>query len=397
MRIAIDARMIHHSAMHGIARYVYELLSCLREYEKDFDFLILVNAASPLMQEEWPTHMRLVKVKARWISFLEQWEIPYLLYKHKIDLFHAPSFVAPVLCPCKMVMTIHDLNHMVLSKYYTPIHQLYYRLCVKRCAHHSETILTVSKFSKSEITKNLGVTAQKIVVTHNGVSPSYHGVINQEQRQYVREIYELPEQYVFCLTNNKPHKNLDQLVRAYCLSELMVPLVLACPVNRSLIRLADSYGKKHALYFTRFIEDQHLAAVYSMASLFVYPSTYEGFGLPPLEAMACGTKTIVANSTSLPEVTGPHAWFVDPYDCDNMAETLKRALKSTPSSAATQAASLHARSFSWKKMTQKTYDIYQRCLLATRQEQDKPDWDSARGNQQQANQQTTTTPLAEDV
>lgn len=350
--------------MHGIARYVYELLYCLRTMDSKHSFDIIVNPGSSLEKMTWPSHMRLVYVKARWISFREQWELPKLLKKLQSDLFHSPSFVAPLMCPCRMLMTIHDLNHMVLSQFYTPFHQFYYQMFVRSCIQRSESILTVSEFSRDEIVSNLDLDAEKIYVTYNGVSSRFEPETDQRELQYVRDAYSLPEKFIFCLSNNKPHKNLHRLVRAWCFSDIELPLVLATPVDLGVIAVAEDYGKKHLLYFARFIQEEHLPAIYSMSELFVYPSTYEGFGLPPLEALACGTPVVVARSSSLPEVVGEHAVFAHPYDYQDIARALQEGLEhaSCHRQALSERGIEHARSYSWETMAQQTLQIYEQCF-----------------------------------
>lgn len=364
MRIAIDARMIKPGYMHGIARYVFQLLECFRTSGKEHEFFILINPDNPLTLLSWPAHMQLIPTPAKWISFREQWELPRLLRRLKVELFHAPSFVAPIACPCPLVMTIHDLNHLVLPQFYTPLHLFYYQTFVKSCVEKSKFLLTVSHFSKAEIVKHLGVAAQKVHVTYNGVSPNYSPVLDPQWRAYIQDIYGLPEDFILCLSNNKPHKNVPQLVRAYCSSRVKLPLVLASTCDPSLIRLAEKYGKKQQLYFTKFIAEQHLPSVYSMSRVFVYPSTYEGFGLPPLEALACGAPVVVAKSASLPEVVGAHATYMDPYDFQSIAQALEKAIDLTAQAdykRQQQASIKHAQQFSWQFMAQKTLDLYQLC------------------------------------
>lgn len=363
MRIAIDARMISPGSMHGIARYVYELLTCLKGTAgAGFEIYIVVNPDSPLEQLAWPEHMKLVTVKGSWISLRQQWELPRLLKSIKADLFHAPSFMAPLACPCRLVMTIHDLNHMVLPQFYTPFHQFYYQIFVRSCIRRSEYILTVSHFSKDEIVRNLDISPEKVFVTYNGVSDNYQPVTDTEHLAWVRDLYELPEQFIFCLSNNKPHKNVHQLVRAYCHSNVTIPLVLACPVDASIIRIAENYGKKHLIYFSKFIDEEHLPSVYSMTHLFVYPSTYEGFGLPPLEALSCGAPVVVARSSSLPEVVGDSAIFTNPFDYQDMARALELGVSDEPLRQRLRRYGVqHARRFSWQSMADQTVEIYRKC------------------------------------
>ncbi|NRA67493.1 MAG: glycosyltransferase family 4 protein [Pseudobacteriovorax sp.] len=362
MRIAIDARMIRSGSMHGIARYVYQLLNGLAHLKRDHQYFVLVNEASPLYELNWPSHITMVEMKSNWISLLEQKEIPSILKKVKADLFHAPSFVAPMFVPCKMIMTIHDLNHMVLPQFYTLFHQFYYQIIVRSSIRRSEFILTVSQFSKREIVRTLGLESSKIFVTYNGVSPRYKPIKDMEYLNYVRDIYGLPDEFILCVSNNKPHKNVQQLVRAYCFSDIKIPLVLACPVDRDLIYIAENYGKKHLLYFSKFVAEEHLPAFYSMTKLFVYPSTYEGFGLPPLEALSCGTPVVVSQTSSLPEVVGPHAIFTNPYDFKTIARALEDGISNSSLRRKLAEDGLkHATKYSWSKMTLQTLNVYECC------------------------------------
>lgn len=362
MRIAIDARMIRQDSMHGIARYVYQLLQGLKQRSSRHDYFIIINKGSPLEEIAWPPFMNLIHVHSPWISIREQRELPKMLKGLSIDLFHAPSFVAPIFVPCAMVMTIHDLNHMVLPQFYTLFHQMYYQVVVQRSIKRSRFILTVSKFSKKEIVRTLELDPEKIFVTYNGVSEDYKPVEDQNYLEYVRDIYGLPERFVFCVSNNKPHKNVHQLVRAYCYSNVDIPLVLACPTDPNLIKIAENYGKKHLVYFSKFIEEEHLPAVYSLTDLFVYPSTYEGFGLPPLEALACGAPVVVARSSSLPEVVGDNAIFANPFDYKAIAEALERGVYDEQLREQLRKKGLgHARCFSWDQMIEKTIRVYELC------------------------------------
>ncbi len=363
LKIAIDGRMIHPHAMHGIARYVFELVQCFGKMSTEHQFFLIVLKNSPLLKREWPPHIRLVETSASWISFTEQVVIPYILHRLKIDLFHSPSFVAPFFCPCKMVMTIHDLNHIMLPQYYTPMHQFYYNTVVRYSTQRSACVLTVSNFSKSEITKNLEVPAEKVFVTYNGVSEIYRPVEDADFLRYVTELYELPSEFILCLSNNKPHKNVHQLVKAYVSSNLKTPLVLVGSVDNYLIGLAEQHGKKHQVYFIRFIEEEHLPAVYSLCRLFVYPSSYEGFGLPPLEALSCGAPVMVAPTSSLPEVVGSNAVFIDPLDHQSMASILEKAvLQFGIENPFRDSGIRHARKFSWSDMATKTLKLYEQCM-----------------------------------
>jgi glycosyltransferase involved in cell wall biosynthesis len=352
--------MIRKGAMHGIARYTYNLVLQYALENKGIFFYILVNKNNPLLDKTWPSHIKLVCMRSQWISFFEQVELPWVLWRLKADLFHAPSYVAPLIVPCALVMTIHDLNHLVLPQFYTILHQIYYRLFVKRSISYSANIITVSQFSKNEIIRNLSLKNDKIHTTYNGVADRFEPVTDSLYRSFVRDLYQLPERFIFCVANNKPHKNVKQLIKAYCFSKIEIPLVLATPPDPLLIEITEEANKKHLVHFIRFIDDEHLPALYSLAELFVYPSTYEGFGLPPLEALACGAKVLVARSSSLPEILKDFAYYTNPYDYKIMANDLQESLMSQRRDKAE--ARLHAVSFKWERMASKTLSIYEQSM-----------------------------------
>ncbi len=364
MRIAIDARMIRAGNMHGIARYAFNLIEGISRLNlKDLKLFVFISKDSPILDQDLSDNVELVPIRSKWISFYEQWELPQKLKELKIDLFHAPSFVAPIYCPAKLIMTIHDLNHLVLAQYYTPIHQIYYRAIVRKCIQKSSFLFTVSQFSKKELVRTLKIDPDKVVVTYNGVSSHYVRQKNLEYCDFVREKYDLPEEYMLCLANNKPHKNVYQLVKAFCEVSIETPLVLACPPDERLIKLTEAHNKKHLLFFSRYIQEEHLPTVYSMAKLFLFPSTYEGFGLPPLEAMACGTPVVVSEASSLPEVIGDCGIYVNPYDHLSIAKGLEKGLQDQSLREKLIERGLqHVERFKWEAMVEHTINIYRRVL-----------------------------------
>lgn len=345
--------------MHGIARYVVGLLTHLNFSDFDWQTIVLVSKRSPLFEQQWPENVKLVTCSSKWIGLSEQIELPSLLRCHHVDVFHSPSFVAPFFASCQMVITIHDLNHVALPHFYTPFHDLYYRAVVRRIAEQAAKIITVSDYSRKELIRNWRLDPDRVVVTYNGIDEVYQPEIDPEYQVYVRELYGLPAEYIFSLSANKLHKNMHQLVRAYCFSSIEIPLVLTCSFNQQLIDIAESYGKKHRIYFAEFIEDHHLPALYSSAKLFVYPSLFEGFGLPPLEALACGVLSVVANSTSLPEVMGEYAIYVDPNDFQDISRGLERGLsdEEMQKRAASQGPK-YVQGFRWQNTAQQTAEVY---------------------------------------
>ncbi len=345
--------------MHGIARYVHHLISELARLDQSNRYTILISKHSPLLNEKFPPSFSLLELQSKFISLKEQFELPRILREIKADLFHSPSFVAPLFCPCPIVMTIHDLNHIVLPQYYTPLHKFYYLFFVQKCIERSTWILTVSEFSKREIMKYFNLDPSRIKVTYNSVSSSYTPVSSPEEFDRVRKEYELPDKFILYVGNNKPHKNFLNLVRAYCQADVDCPLVACCPVDVEAIEIAAACNKQYNLYFTKFITDRDLPVALSMAEYLVYPSTYEGFGLPPLESMACGTPVILSKTSCLPEIAGDAALYVDPYDVKDMATALETMFKDQDLVKVLRDKGLNrVKEYSWSRMAQLTLGVY---------------------------------------
>lgn len=356
--------MVRNGQMHGIARYAVQLVESIAVLDHDFDILILANADSTLIQRSWPRGIRVVTTSAAWISLWEQISLPRFIREYDVSLFHSPSFVAPFMCPCALVMTVHDLNHIMLPQFYTPLHQLYYKTFFRYAIHKSRYVITVSDFSKRELVQKISIPEDKIAVTHNGVSENFREEKDLSFRNYVRELYGLPADFLLSVTNNKPHKNVTRLIQAFLHAELELPLVLVGATNPQFIDIAACHGKKHLLYLLDFVAEKHLATVYSLCRAFVYPSTYEGFGLPPLEALACGAPVVVSCSSSLPEILGDCAHYINPYNYENMAQVLKSVCSEldTVGNRFRDQGVKHARTFSWKKMASHTLEVYDRAL-----------------------------------
>ena len=339
-RVVIDARVVVTSQGHGIARYAEELLAELcRTYrgpadgETELEFVLLVCKSSPLFKWKMPPEVQLVALYTRWIAFLGQVELALLLPLLKPDLFHSPSFVVPFLTSVPLLTTIHDLNHVVLSENYSLFHRVYYSFFLANKIKKARSVITVSNFSRDEIVKFFQVKTETVKVIYNGISESFRGRAkqrNDHELQDFRRRYELPSEFILSAGNRKPHKNMRRLVEAWCEINTSIPLVLLMEFDADLSYLAQSYKKKHLLYFLRYVPTNELHNVYTLAKLFVFPSLYEGFGFPPLEAAACGVPVLASNKTCLPEVLGTSAKFVDPEDLEALKDGIEWSLKQEP-------------------------------------------------------------------
>ena len=264
--------------------------------------------------------------------------------------FHAPHYVLPALTPSRTVVTIHDCIHLMFPEYLR--HRLGYafaRASLYTAAHKSDRIFTVSEQSKRDILKFFDVPPEKIVVTPNAIDDRFSVPPSEEHVVNTRERYQLSHSYLLYVGNIKPHKNLERLIEAFHLvrqqgrSELEL-IIIGDEISKlqSLRRAVHKYDIHRYVRFLGYVPDKTLAVLYRLASVFVFPSLYEGFGLPPLEAMASGTPVVTSNVSSLPEVVGDAAVLVDPYKAEAIADgILTRAAKHAPARG-----SAHARASS---------------------------------------------------
>lgn len=301
---------------------------------------------------------------------LGQFQIAHNARKLDLDLVHDPTGIFPLsLAGCKKVVTIHDVFPFVTPQTSTALEKLVYCLWLPLALRQADAIITISQHSKKDIIRYLPFTKEKIIVIPNGKNPAYQP-LPVEHVQPVLEKLTIPTPYILYVGSLEPRKNLLRLLQAYaCLRQEVTPWHLVIVgaknfwKNAPVVETVENLGLKPWVHFTGFVEEEDLPALYNGADLFVFPSLYEGFGLPPLEAMACGTPVVTSNTSSLPEVVGDAAIMVDPYDVDAISEAMARVL-SDPALAEDlrQRGLLQAEQFSWQKMAEETIEVYKKVL-----------------------------------
>ena len=282
-------------------------------------------------------NFRAVPDRSGHYSIAEQISIPLAVRRERIDLFHATHYVLPALTPSKTVVTIHDCIHLMFPDYLRHwLGHTYARASLYTAAHKSDRIFTVSEQSKRDILKFFNVPADKIVVTPNAIDDRFSVPPSEEYVLQIRERYQLSHSYLLYVGNIKPHKNLERLIEAFHLVrsqgrfELEL-LIIGDEISKlqALRRAVHKYDIHRYVRFLGYVPDKTLAVLYRLATVFVFPSLYEGFGLPPLEAMASGTPVVTSNVSSLPEVVGDAAVLVDPYNAESIADGILSVLRST--------------------------------------------------------------------
>lgn len=321
--IAFDARWV---GPHGIGRFAAEVRKRLPPMME-------------LTRGPKPSH----PLDPLYLSWILRWKRP--------NLFFSPGYNTPYRSPVPFVFALHDLNHIKVQEKSSRLRKAYYEYVIRPACHHALRIVTVSEFSKHEIAEWAGVDPRRIIVVGNGVDPAF-------SPNGVKCEFGFP--YLLYVGNNKPHKNLRRLLEAFASSGVAkdLHLVLSGSPDGSLRSLIARRRLEGRVIFVGLIPDNELAAYYRGAVALVFPSLYEGFGLPVLEAMGCGTPVLTSNVTSLPEVAGDAALLVDPYDVEAIADGLRRLVENgTLREELRQKALARANLFSWDRTAEQVRNI----------------------------------------
>jgi glycosyltransferase involved in cell wall biosynthesis len=315
MKIAFDLRRIQKP---GVGRYMTCLTEAVMAHAPEHAYLLILPPG-----EEGAIAVRQSAEKvissAPCYSLREQFELPRLLRRHKIDLVHSLHFNLPLFSPCPAVVTIHDVIYLA-CKQDLPSRwgRLYYRTMMTAAVRRADRVITVSEFSKSEIVRYLGAEPEKISVIHSGVDRDFQPVIDAAKTQAAQAKYGIDGAYILYAGIHKLRKNHAGLMRAFrefLKSGENAQLVIAGPMSEGedeLRELARELEIAHRVVFTGFVPDSDLRTLYSAARVYACPSLYEGFGFTVLEAMACGVPVVCSRESSLPEVAGDAALYADP-------------------------------------------------------------------------------------
>jgi glycosyltransferase involved in cell wall biosynthesis len=368
MRIAIDARKLHD---FGIGTYIRNLVLELAALDRGIEYVLFTRPDDLAALAAMGANVRGVAERAANYSISEQVRVPLAARRVHPDLFHAPHYVLPAFVPGRAVVTIHDCIHLRFPQYLPSRGAWLYALTMIRlAARKAERILTVSDASKRDILHYTGVRPEKVVVVPNGLDHRFATPPDEETLERVRLRFDLHRPFVLYVGNIKPHKNLPRLIQAFALARA------DGPDDLQLVVIGDEISKypglrqsvhrhrldKHVRFFG-FQPASTLVAFYRLARLFVFPSLYEGFGLPPLEAMANATPVVTSNLSSLPEVTGDAALLVDPYDPNAIADGIRRALTDeTLRQDLIARGRRRAAAFSWHQAAVRTLAVYRQAL-----------------------------------
>ena len=285
-----------------------------------------------------------------------------------LDVFHSPDFTLPPVRQARTVLTVHDLSFMRVPECSDPGLRSYLLQAVPRSVHRADVVLADSQCTRMDVIELLGADPARVEVIYPGVERRFQRVRDADVLQAVRKRYGLPGRFVLGLGTLQPRKNFERLIEAYARLRADegddIQLVIVGGTGwmyEGIFRRVAELELKGAVHFPGYVADDDLPALYTLADLFVLPSIYEGFGLPPLEAMACETPVVTSNVSSLPEVVGDAALKVDPLDIAALAQAMQGVLSDVSlRNEMTQRGMAQARDFTWARAAKKLLEVYQR-------------------------------------
>lgn len=360
MQYAIDGRYIQDH-FPGIGRYTYNLIDALARVAPDETFVVLHNPALRNTRYDVDALGRYANIEMRRVdvptfSVREQFQLP----TSGVRLFHCPYYIMPYVSRVPSVVTLFDLIPLrAPDDPFSPRVRLFFRLAVSLAARTAVRIIAPSAAARDDLTALLGVPREKITVIPLAADARFVPRPAAEISR-VREKYSLPAEYVLSVGINKPHKNLTTLIDAWqSMQHAQRTLVIAGAWDaRYPIEQKDA--GQAAIQFIRNVDNADLPALYSGAAVFVMPSLYEGFGLPLLEAMACGAPVVCSNAASLPEVVGDAALLVNPRDVGEIAGTIQRVLSDAALRDELRAKGIaRAAQFTWERAAREALRVYE--------------------------------------
>jgi glycosyltransferase involved in cell wall biosynthesis len=369
MRVTIDyTAAVRQRA--GVGRYTRSLVQALARLDRENEYR-LFTAGDPAPSDDWPPNftVRGTRVPARFLT--AGWHklllpVPVERFAGESDIFHSPDFTLPPLASARGVVTIHDLSFLKLPQFADPGLREYLAARTPDSARRAERVLADSENTRQDVIELLDIPPDKVTVVRAGVEPRFRPVHDPHLLQAARERYQLPELFVLFVGTIEPRKNLSRLISAYAEMRRQTGLPHSLILGGGKGWLSDEIyeqvrreGLEEDVKFPGFVADADLPALYTLADLFAFPSLYEGFGLPPLEAMACGTPVVASRNSSLPEVLGAAALYVDAEDTDGLADAMARVLgDATLRVRLAELGRAQAARFTWDAAAQELLDAY---------------------------------------
>jgi glycosyltransferase involved in cell wall biosynthesis len=369
LRIAIDAHSVG-TGLGGNESYATNLIEALAEIDSVNSYTLYVTRREALerFSGRWPNvsvrttlpHTPLIRIPLTLSAELR---------RNPVDVLHV-QFTSPPFSPCPVVVSIHDLSFEHLPQTFKWRSRKQLRITVRRSAREAAQVIALSEYARDDIINTYGVAPEKVSVIPLAAPAHFRPVLDEEQLQRVRQTYGIEGDYILSVGAIQPRKNLSRLVAAYSRLRRARPegnlpklvLVGKCAwLYDETLRSIKELEVSDSVILTGYVPESDLPALYSGALALIYPSYFEGFGLPPLEAMQCGTAVIVGDKTSLPEVVGDAGVLVDPFDEGDIAAAIERVINDSNLREQLRVKGLErAKLFNWRKTARQTLAVYQK-------------------------------------
>lgn len=363
MRAGINLHLL--STTHtGIQHYIRSLVPSLIAQGAKHQFVLFGDSAQleglPHDRVEWVSTASPLRSGWRRVVW-EQLRLPALLPRYEVQVFFSPAFALPLSWKGRGVVVVHDLNFEVSPQTIHPVRRIYLQQITRRSVHNAAAVVAISQATANEVIQRYQVPEQKVRVIPYGLDATFTPEHASQLEAQCRRLYQLPERFLLFVGTLEPRKNLLRLLEGYAIAhrEVSLPplLLVGAPgwQHHRIQQRACDLGIAERIQFAGYIPREHLPGVYAAATALLYPSLYEGFGLPPLEAMGCGTPVLASNTSAIPEVVGEAGLLVDPYDVQAVAWGILRVATEEGLRQQLIAAGLQrARQFSWEKAAQRT-------------------------------------------
>lgn len=375
MWIGIDAHTVG-MGVTGNETYVTNLVKTLAQIDSENNYLLYL---SPLAQKvsflpkQKNFHQVVLKTTNRWSRL--SIAMPMALWKQPIDLLHV-QYVTPLFVPCPYVVTIHDISYIHVPHQLRAHTRWLLNQLFPFVARRAVRVITGSNQTKTDLIKYFGLNADKVVVTPYGVDPCFRPITDKQRFVEVKTKYGIDNEFILYVGNLQPRKNLVRLFLAFerlkikrKINEKLVIVGKKAWLYQDIFKTYEQLKAKEEIIFTGYVPTEEIPVLYSAARIFVYPSLYEGFGLPPLEAMACGVPVLTSLVSSLPEVVGDSALLVDPYSVEEIANGIERLLSDEKLRLSLREKGLRkASTFSWRRTAELTLAVYRDALREVKSE-----------------------------
>jgi len=376
MRIGIEGQRLFRKKKHGMDMVALELIRNLQEMDKINDYFIFVKPDEDHAVLSETPNFKIIELDGGPYPTWEQFALPKAAKKYGCEILHCTSNTAPYFTNIPLVTTLHDIIYMERSYYniltgsattYQKFGNVYRKLIVPHIVKKSDKIITVSNFEKKRIAAFFNIAKDnRLEAVYNGVSTHFKPISDETALNSVKEKYHLPDDFFFFLGNTDPKKNTKGTLKAFSdflkQSKSDYKLVMLDYDTKELKKLLDEIGDKQLMnhiVLTGYVVNTDLPAIYSQSTIFLYPSLRESFGIPMLEAMACGVPVITSNTSSMPEVSGGAAHIVDPYKPEEITEGMLKILSDKDYSENLCKKGIErSKLFSWKNMADQILVLY---------------------------------------